>query len=139
MPRRRVRQLEALAALLTAHMVVFWLPGAVLARVLGTAVPHTTLVPSLGQLERARLADLAVRRICRLLPWQSRCLVRATALHLMLQRRGVPHAVRFGVRKSDGRIAAHAWVSAGEHLLIGQEDSSGFREIARFAEDGNAA
>jgi len=134
-----MRQLEALGALLTAHMVVFWLPGSALARLLGTASPSLTLVPSPGQLERALLADRAVRRICRLLPWQSRCLVRATALHLMLQRRRLPHAVCFGVRKSDGRIAAHAWVSAGEHLLIGQEDSDGFREIARFAEDGNAA
>lgn len=139
MPRRRMRQLEALAALLLAHVVVFWLPAAVLTRVLGTAVPRTAFIPSPGELARAQLADRAIRRICRLLPWNNRCLARATALHLMLQRRAVPHTVCFGVRKNGAMIAAHAWVSVGEQMQIGQEGSSDFREIARFAEDGHAA
>lgn len=134
-----MRQLEALAALLLAHAVVFWLPAPILARGLGTAAPHAMLIPSPGQLARAQLADRAIRRICRLLPWNNRCLARATALHLMLQRRAVPHTVCFGVRKNGAMIAGHAWVSAGEHLLIGHEDIPGLREIARFAEDGHAA
>lgn len=139
MPRRRMRQLEALAVLLLAHVVVFWLPAAVLAHLLGTEAPHTALIPSPGQLARAQLADRAIRRICRLLPWNNRCLARATALHMMLQRRSVPHTVCFGVRKSNGLIAAHAWVSAGDRLLIGHEDSTSFREIARFTGDSHAA
>lgn len=138
-PRRRVRQLEALSVLLLAHVVVFWLPAPVLARVLGTGAPHATLTPSAGQLECARLAVQALRRICRMLPWNNRCLARATALHLMLRRRSVPHTVYFGVRKNRRMIIAHAWVSAGEHPLIGHEENAGFREIARFTGDGHAA
>ncbi|MBX9633994.1 MAG: hypothetical protein K2X44_03350, partial [Magnetospirillum sp.] len=65
-----MRQLEALAALLLAHVVVFWLPAAILARLLGTHVAHTDQL-SPGQLTCARLADRAVRRICRILPWHN--------------------------------------------------------------------
>lgn len=135
----RLRMVEAALALALAHMVVFWLPPRVLARVLTRDQPATVPNPETVAPEsfaRARAAALAVRRACRRLPWQNRCLARALALRLMLAWRGVACTIRFGVRKQDGGVRAHAWLSIGPHVLIGGEDADGFREIARFGERG---
>src|SRR5262249_18508978 len=43
--------------------------------------------------------------------FRPQCLVRAMALHQMLERHGVPGStIRIGVRQTDGEFVAHAWV-----------------------------
>ena len=50
------------------------------------------------------------------------CLVRAVALKRMLDRHGYTGGtVRIGVRMTDGRFAAHAWVAYGTQILGDQE------------------
>ncbi len=59
----------------------------------------------------------AVSRTVRLLPTDSRCLVRSLVLTRMLARRGLSSSLIIGVR-SEPEFAAHAWVEqAGEPLL----------------------
>jgi hypothetical protein len=81
-----------------------------------------------------RLLAKAVDRATLRLPGQSKCLPRAMALHWMLARRGqgaqlviavLPGAARGGLDD------LHAWVEAGEEILIGQLDQP-FRPLARF-------
>lgn len=133
----RLRMVEAALALALAHMVVFWLPPQALSRLL--AVRPRGAEPTPAHLPAARRAAVAVRRACRRLPWENRCLSRATALRLMLLRRRIPHSIRFGVRRQDGVFQAHAWLSVGPHTLMGEEEAAHFREIGRFGEDGSHA
>ena len=58
-----------------------------------------------------------IRRAARWVPG-SRCLDRSLALHHYAHARGVPAALRLGVRRlPDGRITAHAWITlAGEPI-----------------------
>ena len=43
---------------------------------------------------------------------RSRCLEHSLALWLLLRRRGIGCDLRLGVRRTDGRCEAHAWVEA---------------------------
>jgi hypothetical protein len=63
-----------------------------------------------------RLAD-AVARSLRLLPTDSRCLMRSLVLLAMLERRGVQASLVIGV-KTDPKFAAHAWVERDGHPLL---------------------
>lgn len=59
----------------------------------------------------------AVSRTLRLLPTDSRCLVRSLVLTGLLARRGLSSTLVIGVRP-EPEFAAHAWVEhAGEPLL----------------------
>ncbi len=68
-----------------------------------------------------RLAGLrlgrAVSRTVRLLPTDSRCLVRSLVLTRLLSRRGVPSSLVIGVL-SEPQFAAHAWVEHGGAPLL---------------------
>jgi Transglutaminase-like superfamily len=51
-----------------------------------------------------------------------RCLEHSLALWLLLRRRGIDCDLRLGVRRTDGRCEAHAWVEACGVSLSGPED-----------------
>jgi hypothetical protein len=58
--------------------------------------------------EGRRLGGAVVRTL-RLLPTDSRCLMRSLVLTRLLARRGIPSTLVIGVRRP-GEFAAHAWV-----------------------------
>ena len=65
---------------------------------------------------RRRLAD-AVVRVLRLVPTDSRCLMRSLVLLALLERRGVSATLVIGVKTSP-EFAAHAWVERDGHALL---------------------
>jgi hypothetical protein len=71
---------------------------------------------SMPALNHWRLADAAVR-VLRLLPTDSRCLMRSLVLLALLQRRGVTTTLVIGV-KTDPAFAAHAWVERDGVALL---------------------
>lgn len=53
----------------------------------------------------------ALSAVSRRLPWRSDCLIQSLAGKLWLDARGVPCALRLGVRRDDaGGLSAHAWI-----------------------------
>jgi Transglutaminase-like superfamily len=58
----------------------------------------------------------------RQLPFFGRCLARAFTLWWLLQRRGVETEMRFGVRKQDGQLTAHAWIEHNSRPLTGDPE-----------------
>lgn len=66
--------------------------------------------------EGARLGR-AVQRTLRLVPFDSRCLLRSLVLVSLLARRGIPSSLVIGVAV-EPRFAAHAWVEAEEVPLL---------------------
>jgi len=61
-------------------------------------------------------------------PFPSTCLTRSLLLNLLLRRRGVRSELRIGVRMTDGRLDAHAWVECGGRPVNETRDVA-----ARFA------
>jgi hypothetical protein len=68
----------------------------------------------------------AVSRTVRLLPTDSRCLVRSLVLTRLLGRRGVPSSLVIGVM-SEPQFAAHAWVEHGGAPLL--SPGTGFQRL----------
>lgn len=130
---RWVRWPEAAGTLALAAIIVFWMPGAALARLLRRheAAAASAKEPGSRRAEAAAVAA-TVDRLGRMSPYRPRCLVRAVCVHLMLRRRGIPHAIHIGVRKEDGRVLGHAWVEVAGRILIGGAARPCFRLIARF-------
>lgn len=78
----------------------------------------TAAIDPAARADRVRALDLAVRRAAAHGPVRTTCLVRATALQRLLEREGIRHSrLCVGVRRTDGRFAAHAWVELGDLVL----------------------
>ena len=88
----------------------------------------TARIPSKPvDLTEARAVGVAVRRSSRLVP-AATCLPQALATRVMLERRGVANALRFGVAKSEaGVLEAHAWVEVDDVVVVGD-----LGDLARF-------
>ncbi len=130
--RARLQAAEVFLALAVAWLLVFVLPFRLLSRRLGTAPPTAehAKAPPPRNLEAARALSRRIVRLAPRFPGKTTCLVRAAAGWLLLARRGVPCVVRFGVRKSDGVLEAHAWLLVGDHEVLGGEGAQGFVPIA---------
>ncbi|WP_051341213.1 lasso peptide biosynthesis B2 protein [Azospirillum halopraeferens] len=87
---------------------------------------------------RARGVARRVVAVAARLPWHSTCLVRAVAGALLLARRGIRGArIRFGVRKEQGRLEAHAWLLLGTEVLLGGEGAGAYTPLADLGRVGN--
>lgn len=77
----------------------------------------------------ARLVEGLGRR----LPWKSVCLDQALAAHYMYNRRGIAHVLHFGVlKKRPDEMLAHAWISSGTRVVVGETKAIDYREVSRF-------
>lgn len=109
---------ETFLALLIAQVLVFGLPFRLTARLFQLHRPgeatKTGAANSFG-----RIIGIRVERVANRLPWKSTCLVRAVAGALLLRRRGVASQIRFGVRKENDKLTAHAWLMVGDTTVLG--------------------
>lgn len=132
--------LEATVCLTLARVLLRIAPFPRLARRLGAFVsPQEALARATipDDPERAaRLAERvgwAVRAAARNLPFKVVCLPQAIAARMMLQRRGVPSILHFGVAKGRTKaIDAHAWLDAASVEVTGYPIAASFSEIACF-------
>ena len=114
---------EAQLELLVAKAIVASRPtGQLVSR-----APHDELEPSATDAPpvtdaRPEQLALAIGRAAEHGLFRPLCLVRAVALKRTLDRHGYTGGtVRIGVRMTNGRFAAHAWVAYGTQILGDQE------------------
>lgn len=133
--RARLQAVEILVALALGWLLVFVLPFRILAKFLGSAgpggKPQSPGIPHAG-LGVARSLGRRVERLAPRFPGRATCLVRAVAGWLLLRRRGISSVVRFGVRRHEGALEAHAWLRVGEATVLGGEEAQTFAPIADF-------
>lgn len=128
--------IEAALALHLAWLLVFIVPLRITRRLFGameapSANTGSEPAPQARQIERAAGTARRLRRVANRLPWHSTCLVRAVAGQMLLARRGIRGGIiRFGVRKQDGKLEAHAWLLLGGVALIGGEVAEGYLPLA---------
>lgn len=132
-PREWVDLLLAQVALLAAQVLVWTRPTGRLVSHAGSAdsgaTPfQPTVAPAL--MDRAQQLGLAVSRAGDYGVFRPLCLVRAVAVHRMLEgRRMHGSRIRIGVRMRRGRFGAHAWVEYG-----GQVIGDNIEHVESFAE-----
>ncbi|MCP4577978.1 MAG: lasso peptide biosynthesis B2 protein [Deltaproteobacteria bacterium] len=87
-----------------------------------------------GDRQAVATVSRAVRTMSRHLPWECKCLVQAISGKMMLRRRQVSSTLYLGVaKKDDGDLIAHAWLRAGEIILLGGDGLERFGVVSTFA------
>ncbi|MDF2114891.1 lasso peptide biosynthesis B2 protein [Roseiarcaceae bacterium H3SJ34-1] len=95
--------------------------------------PETITAPSETERQLVQTVKWAVERAARDVPFRAVCLQQAMAAHAMLNRRRIDSEMHFGVlRKPDGSLAAHAWLSVGQLEVTGFPLEPGLVEMTRF-------
>ncbi len=105
--------LEAWWTLLDAAARLRFTPRSTVARALAGLLAPPPESAGTSQVGTSQAVGLAVARAAAHHLTAMTCLPRALALQRMLAKRGIPSALRIGVRKESGGgsgIAAHAWV-----------------------------
>ena len=105
---------------------------------LAPAVPEEGAPRGGRAIDHQQRAERLVWRAARL-PWFAKadCYDRALAVRWWLAKRGVASQVVFGLRKEHGAWEGHAWLELGDGSKLFVEESLGYREIAREADEAN--
>jgi len=119
---------EAILVLGLARAVLLMVPFRVLAKRLARA-PGTDCHDDL-LIRRVRGAvTVAAKNVS----WNAVCLPQAMAAKAMLARRGYGSAVHFGATiEADGKIGAHAWLTAGDTVVVGAAGMHCMSHLVRF-------
>ncbi len=81
----------------------------------------------------ARHISNAVTIAARNAPWNAVCLPQAMAAKAMLARRGCGSSFHLGAGlDANGKLVAHAWLEAGDIVIIGGGGMTGMKRLARF-------
>jgi len=76
----------------------------------------------------------AIRTMSRHLPWECKCLAQAISGKMMFGRRQISSTLYLGVaKKEDGELNAHAWLRAGDVILLGGGGLERFAVVSTFA------
>ena len=76
----------------------------------------------------------AVEAAARRLPWRTMCIEKGLVVQRMLRSGGVDAILHYGARHHDEtrKLEAHVWVTVGDRVVIGGEETAGFAEVAAF-------
>lgn len=123
---------EAMLRLTAARLLVMLLPLRYWRGWLGAIA--RTAQPAAGANSETLLLARAVRRGAARLPFKTKCLPRAIALHTMLRRRRQPSQLVLGVIAMSHRGSIedlHAWVESRGQIVIGELDQP-FHPLTRY-------
>lgn len=134
---------EAVALLGLARLAVLALPFRWVMRAGGRHMAESSkaVAPSdRAQVERVTWAIDTARLFT---PWDSNCLAQTLSGARMLQRRGIASTTYLGVAAADPRglgphLSAHAWLRAGEDIILGDGRLDDYVSVASFATGGQA-
>lgn len=134
--RRRAMAVEALLRLLRAAFLIRLVPYRYWSGRLGI---RGAMERDTAPIDQTALRDIrwAVRRVDTALGGRFTCLMQAMAGSEMMLRRGYSAEIVLGVATSRAEgpgmsLAAHAWLRAGDTVLLGGEKKEGFQEVARY-------
>ena len=95
-----------------------------------STIPSREAEPGDGAQTVDRVA-FAIPRMGARVPWKGTCLVQALAAQRWLARRGIASEIVLGARKAgDKGIDAHAWLKAGDRVVVGG-DPAGYQPFNR--------
>jgi hypothetical protein len=132
-PLQRYRALDPEAQRIFWRAATLLLLVRVSLRLRGYNETHASLQKRLGGDVPATNNQISIReqaqKICRMVraagryaPGKFTCLEESLALWYLLRKQGISPCLRIGVRKTNGKFEAHAWVELGSEALNQPED-----------------
>jgi hypothetical protein len=83
----------------------------------------------------ARQIGWAVETMGRRTPWDSTCLAQSMAGKFMLANRGLSSLLYLGTKRdAAGKFTAHAWLRAGNEILVGGAGHEAFTVLSIFGD-----
>ena len=139
--RRRGRFLVAITSLVVADLALRTIPLRFLVSNAAPAHQHKPQPAHANKLRWARSVGRDVAIASRYLPHHPRCLAQGLAVQWLLSTRHIASTLSLGVSTtpsgnqatSDSKMAAHAWVSVDEQIVVGANGYEQFTEVAAFA------
>ena len=129
----QILYLEATVWLAISRLAILIVPFRYIAPFLGTHMANFDADEN-GDRETVIFVFRAIVTMSRHLPWECRCLAQAISGKMMLGRRRVPSTLYLGVtKKEDGDLNAHAWLRAGEIIILGGGGLERFAVVSTFA------
>ena len=123
--------IEAWILLHAMKLAILILPFKRIAGRIGTVHAETSLEPLVS--DGIQHVELAIRRASRYTLHQSKCYDQALTGKLMLQLRGLPSTLYFGLAKdTTNLLKAHAWVRCGNRIITGRAGVEGYTVIVCF-------
>lgn len=126
--------IEATFWLGISRIAILILPFRWIAPLLGTHMASSDENDENGDRETIISVSRAIRTMSRHLPWECKCLAQAISGKMMLRRRQIPSTLYLGVaKKEDGDLNAHAWLRAGDIIILGGGGLERFAVVSTFA------
>jgi len=126
--------LEAGCLLGASRLAILILPFRWIAPFLGRHMASSDENDKHGEKQTVISVARAILTMSRHLPWESKCLVQAISGKMMLGRRQIPSTLYLGVAKEEnGDLNAHAWLRAGDIILLGGGGLDRFTVVSTFA------
>jgi len=117
-----------------SRLAILVLPFRWTARFLGVHMASSAEVDLNEDRATAIAVARAIRIMSRHLPWECKCLAQAIAGKIILQKRHIPTTLYLGVtKKKDGDLNAHAWLRAGDIIILGGGGLDRFAVVSTFS------
>lgn len=113
------------------RMMILIFPMKTLMKFMGALNEESKSEESEESYKQATLITIIVNKVCRLTPWQSKCLVRALTIRHFLKQRSISSTLYLGVGKDDSNMIAHAWLRSGDYYISGG-NGEGYALVAKF-------
>ncbi|MDB6129472.1 MAG: hypothetical protein JWM04_579 [Verrucomicrobiales bacterium] len=125
--------LEALVYLLWVKVMLTVTPFRRVAEKLKKSRLEPKSVFAVAEIRVAENVTWAIETVARHVRLGLVCLPQGIAAKWMLERRGLPTKLYIGVKNGvENKVAAHAWLTAGEMILTGKKEMAGHQVIAVF-------
>lgn len=107
---------EALVLILFSKLWLTFLPFKRAVKILKIFnIQESGVLPVANERDLINAIKYSVGRANHLAFWTNICLVRSFAAKIMLDRRGIPSVIYFGVQfGKESKLAAHAWLKCGD-------------------------
>jgi len=127
----QILYLEAAFWLGVSRLAILTIPFRRIAPFLGT---HMASSDEIKDRQVVLGVSRAIGTMSRYVPWECKCLAQAISGKMMLQRRQISSTLYLGVgKKADGDLNAHAWLRAGDIIILGSGGLERFSVVATFA------
>lgn len=73
-----------------------------------------------------------IRRALKIIPWKIKCYPHALAGKIILKKYNINSYLYLGLNKENHKLSAHAWLSAGGKIIIGERSAGKFTQIGIF-------
>jgi len=126
--------LEALLLTGVVRFAILFIPFNKIVKIFGRYSKESPEIVSGKEKDIAQKIVWAVLAVSKHTPWESRCLVRALTMQIMLNARNVSSTLYLGIAKDkEKKLIAHAWLRSGTNIITGGDERSSFIQVAKFA------